>query len=167
MHIRKTTPSDLDDLVRIYDIARKFMIDNGNPTQWGTDWPNMDKLLEYTKSNGYVVVDVSDKVVASFGLFKNADELSYKTIDGAWLNNSPYGVVHTLASDGSIKGVTKLVLDFALKECGNIKVDTHASNTKMLHILNKDNWHYCGKINIAEKGYNGDTERLAFQKIKS
>lgn len=163
IHIRKATPNDLADMQRIYCVARQEMKVSGNPSQWGDDWPPPFLIESYTKKDGFVVVD-GGKVVAVFSLTKNADDLSYKTIDGKWLNDLAYGAIHTLASDGTAKGITKLVLDFCLTECGNIKVDTHANNAKMLHILKKENFTYCGKINIVSNEYKGDLERLAYQK---
>ena len=40
MEIRHSTEADFDRIMKIYEYARKFMADNGNPNQWGpTNWP--------------------------------------------------------------------------------------------------------------------------------
>lgn len=38
-YIRKAEKSDLEEILKIYACARKFMKKNGNPTQWGDSWP--------------------------------------------------------------------------------------------------------------------------------
>ena len=43
MKIRLSKEEDLKAIMEIYDLARKFMKEQGNPTQWGEDYPS--KLL--------------------------------------------------------------------------------------------------------------------------
>ena len=58
IEIRKTTVSDLDRVMEIYDIARDFMAKNGNPTQWGDGYP-VRALIEEDIERGesYVFVE--------------------------------------------------------------------------------------------------------------
>ena len=42
MEIRRAVKEDVMAIMKIYEYARKFMIDNGNPTQWSTTYPNVD-----------------------------------------------------------------------------------------------------------------------------
>ena len=37
--IRLAVQTDLKQILEIYDWARRFMAENGNPTQWGTSHP--------------------------------------------------------------------------------------------------------------------------------
>ena len=39
MIIRKSTMEDLPKIMEMYEEARQFMRDNGNPDQWGTSNP--------------------------------------------------------------------------------------------------------------------------------
>ena len=39
MHIRKAEPDDLNEIMGIYKIAQDFMIESGNPNQWGHFYP--------------------------------------------------------------------------------------------------------------------------------
>ena len=40
MKIRKATERDFTRIMEIYDIARKYMTEHGNPKQWGPNkWP--------------------------------------------------------------------------------------------------------------------------------
>jgi hypothetical protein len=94
-------------------------------------------------------------------IFADEDRL----LPGAWLDGdatfeeAPYGVVHRLASDGSVKGVGAFCLEWSLKRCGNIRVDTHACNTVMQNLLARLGYTRCGVIFIGD-----GTPRDAFQK---
>ena len=166
MEIRRATPNDLDDMLRIYAVARQFMKTSKNPDQWGDTWPPFWVVEQYTRANGYVVLE-NGKIIAAFGLYENADDTSYRTIDGKWLNDKPYAVIHTLASDGTTKGVAHFVFEWAVEKCGNVRIDTHEKNTPMIKVLERDGWTYCGIIHIAEKDFDGDTKRVAYQKVKN
>ena len=39
MKIRKAVWSDLDSIMEIYQQARQLMVVQGNPSQWGEDYP--------------------------------------------------------------------------------------------------------------------------------
>lgn len=78
---------------------------------------------------------------------------------GQWLDDSPYGVVHRITSDGTIRGAASFCLNWALEQCGNIKIDTHRENQAMRKMLAKNGFHFCGIIYLKD-----GAERLAFQK---
>ena len=40
MRIRKTTLNDLEPVMAMYDYARKFMQEHGNPNQWINGYPS-------------------------------------------------------------------------------------------------------------------------------
>ena len=51
-------------------------------------------------------------------------EPTYREItDGAWLDDSPYGVVHRIAGDGSQKGIGVFCINWAFEQCGTIYVE--------------------------------------------
>ena len=79
--------------------------------------------------------------------------------DGQWINEEPYGVVHRITSDGSVKGAGSFCLQWAFLQCKNLKIDTHRDNVVMQNLLKKNGFQYCGIIHIR----NGE-ERLAYQK---
>ena len=39
MHIRKAAIENLEAIMEIYGIAQDFMIESGNPNQWGHAYP--------------------------------------------------------------------------------------------------------------------------------
>ena len=156
--IRKTTPEDLNDVERIFERARRFMKENGNPTQWKDDRPSLELVKEdITSGSSYVVTD-DGKIVATFA-FIIGTEPTYLEIDGAWLDDDPYGTIHRIASDGSVKGIFAEVLEFCEKKGVDIRIDTHKDNRPMLHVIEKSGFTRCGII-IVDDG----TERIAFQK---
>ena len=157
MEIRRTTLNDLQRVMEIYDIARQFMKDVGNPTQWNDSYPS-EKLIISDINNGvsYVIMD-GDKIVGTF-VFVEGEEPTYSTIDGCWLNEKPYGTIHRIASDGSVKGIADECLNFCKKRNPNIRIDTHKDNSVMLRWINRSGFKKCGIIHVSD-----GTPRYAFQ----
>ncbi len=55
MQIRKTTLAHVDAVAAIYDTARVFMCEQGNPTQWAGEYPNADTArADVADGVGYV-----------------------------------------------------------------------------------------------------------------
>ena len=44
--IRPACTEDLDEILKIYDFAKTFMAETGNPTQWTGSYPQRDLLEE-------------------------------------------------------------------------------------------------------------------------
>ena len=158
LEIRKSTYDDLDRIAEIFTYARKQMALNGNPSQWKNDRPSM-KLVkkDIDVSNSYVVLN-EGKIIATFAFIVGI-EPTYLDIDGKWLDDDPYGTIHRIASDGSVKGVFDQVIDYVSKRGVDIRIDTHKDNKIMRHLIEKNGFVYCGII-IVDDG----TPRLAYQK---
>ena len=159
MEIRKTTLSDLDRVMTIYKKARQFMRAHDNPTQWLGGKPTRQQVEEdIAKGQSYVCVN--EGRIAGVLCFFIGNDPTYKTIyDGNWLNDSPYAVVHRIASSGEFKGTGTFMMEWAFSQYGNVRVDTHEDNYVMQNMLRKLGYTYCGVIYLD----NGDP-RLAFQK---
>lgn len=165
MEIRKATEKDFTRMMEIYAFARDFMAAHGNPNQWGpTNWPP-EELIHNDIANGksYVCVD-NGRVVGTFYYTYGKDiEPTYNVIeDGAWLDNGPYGVIHRIAGDGSVKGIGSFCIDWAFEQCGHLRIDTHGDNRVMQNLLTKLGFVHCGTIYVEEDDY----PRLAFEKIR-
>ena len=108
MIIRHSTERDFDRIMEIYSFARRYMAEHGNPDQWGpTNWPPEELIhSDIQDGNSYVCVNDEGTVIGTFYFIQGRDiEPTYRNItDGAWLDESPYGVVHRIAGDGSEKG---------------------------------------------------------------
>ena len=53
MEIRKASVQDLEQIMQVYDKARKFMRENGNAEQWGEDYPSAE-LIEHDIDKMYL-----------------------------------------------------------------------------------------------------------------
>ncbi len=160
--IRRACQEDLPELLRIYAAARRFMAGHGNPTQWGDDYPDPDLLERDIELGHLYVVCGGDGVPHGAFAYILGEDPSYAAIDGAWLNDRPYGTIHRLAGDGELRGVFARCLDFCAEICPNIRADTHRNNAPMRHLLEKHGFTYCGIVNLDAR--DGDTLRLAYQK---
>ena len=159
MEIRKSQLTDLDTLLKMYEQARSFMSSHGNPNQWGNSYPPKQMVAQDIEDGCSYVCEEQGRIVATFYYKEGRDDTYVKIYDGKWLDDSPYGVVHRITSDRTVKGAGTFCLNWAFEQCGNLKVDTHRDNVVMQHTLDRNGFHYCGII------YTDDgTERLAYQK---
>lgn len=159
MNIRRAEHSDIESMLRIFAYAREFMASYGNDSQWGSDYPSRELIQhDIAEGNAFVVENDGGVVCATF-CHIIGDDATYQTIEGQWLNDNPYGTIHRIASDGTMQGVFRYVLRWALQRCPNLRIDTHKDNLPMLHLLEKEGFTRCGVIYC----HNG-TPREAFQK---
>ena len=164
MKIRKAEIRDLPRMTEIYAHARIFMAEHGNPRQWGpTAWPPEALLRkDIAEGNSYICENDAGETAGTFFFVYGEDiEPTYRAItDGKWLDGSPYGVVHRIASDGSAKGTGAFCLNWAYEQCGHLRIDTHGDNTVMQNLLKKLGFIHVGTIYVEED----NDPRLAFEK---
>ena len=166
MIIRHATEHDFARMMEIYSFARRFMAEHGNPNQWGpTQWPPEGLIRnDIRDGNSYVCVNKDGIVIGTFYFIQGTDiEPTYRNItEGAWLDDSSYGVVHRIAGDGSEKGIGAFCINWAFEQCGHLRIDTHGDNIVMQNLLKKLGFVHCGTIYVEEDDY----PRLAFEKTK-
>lgn len=158
--IRLAKKSDLDDLIKIYSTAKDKMRSDGNFKQWNDKYPDLETLeKDIEKSQLYLAYDES----GTYGVFMLSydGEETYKFIEGKWLNDEDYAVIHRIASKGRGRHVLKDAIDLAFQKTDNIRIDTHNDNKIMRSLLKKLGFTYTGIIYLK----NGD-ERRAYQLIK-
>jgi len=162
MKIRKACPEDIEQINRLYEAGCRYMRQNGNMTQWTTEYPNQEVVENDIQKGRSYLVERDGKAVGVFYYdFGENPEPGYNTIDGAWLDHEPYGVIHRIASDGSVSGMMDFCTNWALEQCPSLRIDTHKDNFPMRNALERNGFSYCGVI-IIENG----TERIAFQKLR-
>ncbi len=159
IRIRHSKVNDLPRMAEIYAMARRFMARNGNATQWGSGYPSSELLLADIERGVSYIIEVEGKAVATFA-FIQGDDPTYARIEGEWPDNAPYGTIHRLASDGSVRGTADACLAFCRSICSNIRIDTHADNLPMLRWIEKSGFRFCGIIHVSD-----GTPRRAFQLI--
>lgn len=159
--IRKATANDLERIMEIFCLAHKFMLSTGNPNQWTDGYPQKELMLEEIKQGHcHVCVTSEQTIAATFCLVPSPDPTYSKIHGGHWLNDEPYYVIHRLASDGSIKGIGKICIEWCAKKCSNLRIDTHEDNHVMQSLAERCGFVKCGIIHVA----NG-TPRIAYQRF--
>ncbi len=160
--IRLAEKQELDDIMRIFACAQKYMAENGNPTQWGNTHPSRELIRDDIEKGILYVGQCDDgKIHCAFALIGGIDPTYVNIYDGKWLNEDEYLTVHRIASDGVYHGIFKECMDFCKTKCDNIRIDTHEDNKTMRHVLNKNGFVYCGVIYLE----NGEP-RIAYQFAK-
>ena len=150
---------DFPDICRIYADARVFMRETGNPDQWKDIHPILE-AVDHDIQAGTSYICVHDSEIVGVFYFNIEIEPAYLIIDGQWLNDAPYGVVHRIATARNFRGAGAFCLNWCFEQCLNLRIDTHRDNTPMKNLLSKLGFTYCGIIGLED----GD-ERLAFQKV--
>ena len=96
--IKKAKVKDLPKLSELYEAARRYMRESGNPDQWGMSYPSEDILLNDI-ANGVLYTDES----FNFAFVLMGEEEAYRDIyGGSWLNDKPYLTLHRVQISGLI-----------------------------------------------------------------
>lgn len=162
--IRHARESDYERILEIYEIARQFMRETGNPNQWNTKWPPTDLIAEDIRIGRNYVCEVDGKVEAVFVYLQGVNiDPTYDVIEGgSWADDSEYGVIHRIASSGNVKGLGSLCIDWAYEQCGHLRIDTHEDNAVMRNLLEKKGFEARGIIYVHEDRF----PRIAYEKYE-
>lgn len=134
---------------------------DGNLHQWSDKYPDEETLLSDIARGELYIAHDGNEIYGVFMLSFSGED-TYKEIQGAWINDEPYAVIHRIASFGKGKKLLKDAINFAFEKTNNIRIDTHEDNNIMRTLLKKLGFIYTGIIHLK----NGD-ERRAYQLIKS
>ena len=127
--IRPATSFDIPHALTIYHSARQFMRRSGNTVQWVNGYPSEALLRSDVAAGRLFVMEDAGGVYAVFA-FIIGDDPTYQVIDGAWLDDeTPYGTLHRLGSDGTHTGVLAEAVAWAWTRCPHLRADTHEDNT--------------------------------------
>ena len=152
--IRQATMADMDQILKVYEQARQFMRDNGNPTQWGTSHPRQEMLVEDVALGRLYVVETEAGIRGVF-MFQVGDDPTYAHIEGSWRSTESYGVIHRIAGNGG--GILTAALGFCKGIISHIRIDTHADNKPMQHAVQKAGFSRRGIIYVED-----GTPRIAY-----
>ena len=156
--IRHAAEADLSRILEIYGIARQFMRQNGNMTQWVNGYPS-EPLLRQDIINGDLYVMENEGGIYGAFAFILGDDPTYAEIEGAWQDvATPYGTIHRIGSDGTVKGVLAAAVDYCKTICPELRIDTHYDNKVMQHLVTKNGFRRCGIIHLAD-----GSPRIAYQ----
>ena len=157
--IRKAEYADIRRALDIYDSARQFMRSRGNAVQWVNGYPSEELLRADVAAGQLYVMEDTGGVYAVFA-FLLGDDPTYAYIEGAWRDDSAYGTLHRLGSDGTHHGVFAESAAWAAGRCPHLRADTHADNLTMQRCLEREGFVRCGTIYVED-----GTPRVAFERI--
>lgn len=158
--IRKAVKDDIEYIMLIYEEAKKKMRLDGNMKQWNDKYPGIETLLDdISRAELYVAYD--EKGIYGVFMLSFSGEETYNDIEGEWLNEEPYAVIHRIASLGKGRHLLHDAIALAFNYTDNIRIDTHEDNKIMRTLLDKLGFIYTGIIYLK----SGD-ERRAYQLVK-
>ena len=157
MTIRKATDADFSRILEIYAAARAFMCRSGNPTQWPDGYPQPDIVAQDMEKGYLYVMTEGGRIYGCFMLCDGPDVTYQQIFDGQWGYDTPYGVIHRVAGDGTKRGVVAACAAFARQYYRHLRIDTHRDNLPMQRSLRSAGFTHRGTIFLE----NGDP-RLAY-----
>lgn len=144
--IRPTTEADIEAVMQMYAYSRSLMRAAGNTVQW-TGYPTEEDIRDDIRRGVSYIVEQAGRPVATFALVPGV-EPTYDFIDhGRWIDEqTPYVTVHRVAKTEGVSGIAELVFRIAKERHNHLRVDTHATNAAMRHMMDKEGFVYCGII---------------------
>ena len=150
-HFRK---AEMSETPQIWEILKQAILrrkeDGSN--QWQDGYPNPEVVQnDIEKGQGYVLLE-GETVVGYSAVIMNY-EPAYDDIDGKWLTNDEFVVIHRVAiseqhlGKGLAKMIIRYVEDFALdNNIYSVKADTNFDNIPMMKILENSSYTLCGEV---------------------
>lgn len=158
--ISKASENDMPQIMAIYEQARQFMKETGNATQWKDNYPPQALLWSDIAAGQLYVVKDDDCIHGVFVFFIGEDD-TYKVIeDGSWMDDTEYGVIHRVASDGKVRGMVRTVAEYCSGRISHLRIDTHNDNKVMQRALEKCGFRKCGIIHIED-----GSPRIAYEMV--
>jgi GNAT superfamily N-acetyltransferase len=164
MNLRKATLSESPVIWDILQQAIQQRKQDGSE-QWQNGYPNEQTVLEDIV-NGCAYVLTDDNLVIAYAAIIFGTEPAYNNIEGKWLTDDDYVVVHRVATSNAVKGkgiatsLFKMIEDLCVEhKTYSIKVDTNFDNVPMMKILDKLEYTYCGEI------FFSGASRRAYEKV--
>lgn len=158
--IRLANKDDINDVLKIYDIAKNFMGNNGNKSQWNKNYPNKNIVMDDI-SNGTLYVIIIDNEICGVFTFLIGKEPTYEYIEGSWKYDLEYGTIHRLASSQTKKGIFKECMNFCKSKHDYIRVDTHNDNKILQKLLEKHGFEKSGIIYVLD-----GSPRIAYEYMR-
>lgn len=166
LRFRKAGGADVPAATAILKAAAKRMLAEGKQ-QWDETYPTeIHVRADIEKGIAYVLE--LDGSVVGYAAVVFTGEPAYDDLDGQWLSDEKYVVVHrvAVAQNEQRKGMGRVLMgaveDYA-RSLGirSFRIDTNFDNFAMLGLLEKLGFTYCGEVR-SERG-----SRKAFEKMIS
>lgn len=161
--------ANLLEAPEIWDILQDAILrrkaDGSN--QWQDGYPNPEIIkIDIEKGIGFVLLE-NNSIIGYCAVLIN-DEPEYANIQGKWITDTDFVVVHRIAIATSHLGknlskkIIEFIEDFALNhQIYSIKVDTNHDNFAMMKIFEKAGFVFCGIVHFR------GSPRRAYEKVLS
>lgn len=159
MVVRLAHIDEVDDIMHIFRAARLYMRSEGNVSQWGDEYPPRELIQEEIAEGHFYCIERDARVVGVFSFIVGIEPTYAVIYDGEWRYDMPYGVIHRLASNGTVSGVADACFEWCKQQHPYLRVDTHRDNKTMHRILQRQGFDRSGIITLSR---NGDT-RIAYE----
>lgn len=163
-HLRKASVADQEIIWKILQQAISRRKEEGS-NQWQDGYPNVNSIENDIEKNYGYVLESENKILGYAAVIFEI-EPAYEIIQGNWLSDHEYVVIHRVAVSEEYIGfglATKIFKEIEKIAISNntfsVKVDTNFDNIPLLKILDKLNYTYCGEV------YFRGSARKAFQKL--
>ena len=164
--LRKAEISDKEVIWEMLQQAIQRRKNDGS-NQWQDGYPNSETAVIDIKNGVGFVLEINGEVAGYAAIIFDI-EPAYEIIEGTWLSDGKYVVIHRVAISEKFLGqgiATKLFIKIEnyvrAQNIFSIKVDTNFDNIQMLKILQRLHYTYCGEV------YFRGSPRKAFEKILS
>lgn len=161
---RKAASSDITSIWKILEQAIVRRKEDGS-NQWQDGYPNVD-VVQKDVADGAGFVLIEGETIAGYCAVIINDEPAYENIQGAWLTNDDFIVIHRIAiaekfvGKGLAKKIMTSVEEYAMdNRIYSIKVDTNFDNIAMIKTFDKQGYVYCGEV------YFRNSPRKAYEKV--
>ncbi|WP_207420630.1 GNAT family N-acetyltransferase [Desertivirga brevis] len=166
-HFRKAVVSEIPQIWEILQQAIDRRKKDGSD-QWQDGYPNQGVIQKDIESGAGYVLTEGDSIAGYSAVMLN-NEPAYADIDGKWLTNKDFVVIHRVAisenylGKGLAQKLLKFVEEFAVERgIYSIKADTNFDNLAMMRIFEKLGYVYCGEVSFrgsARRAYEKVLER--------
>lgn len=157
----------LSEITPIWEILQQAIIrrkEDGSK-QWQDGYPNPQVVQnDIEKGQGFVLLE--EKTIIGYSAVLINDEPAYAKIEGKWLTNDDFIVIHRVAISEKYlgKGLAKMIIgqieNFALdNNIYSIKADTNFDNIPMMKIFENLGYTLCGEV------YFRGSPRKAYEKV--
>ena len=139
--------------------SKQIMRANGNLLQWAGNYPDERQIRQDMERGVSFMIEENGKPVGTF-VFIIGEDPTYAHIEsGAWPENTPlYGTLHRIACAPGTHRIVSDCIRYGFHHISCLRIDTHADNRIMQHIVEQEGFQYCGIIHVAD-----GTPRKAYQ----
>ena len=147
----------LEEIMGFIADGKAFLREQGLDQWQEPDYPGR-RDIEDDIAHGEGCLLIEDGKAVGYACLCLRGDRSYDQIDGAWLNDRPYAVIHRLAMARAERGsgygrMAFAALEERARELGfsDIRVDTHEGNRIMRRILERGGYTRCGIVRFFGK----------------